>query len=67
MTVLPILSTYSQLRHQVWRVLNLIASERDCGKLFWTTVQSDGTVGLSLNKPLGEADMPVGTEIWKVG
>ncbi len=34
MTVLlPILSTYSQLRRQVSRVLNLIASERDCGEI----------------------------------
>jgi hypothetical protein len=28
---------------------------------------SDGMVGLSLGKPLSKMDIPVGTEIWKVG
>jgi len=28
---------------------------------------SHWTVGLSLGKPLGKSDVPVGTEIWKVG
>ena len=28
---------------------------------------SNGTVGLCLSKPLTKVDIPVGTEIWKVG
>jgi hypothetical protein len=28
---------------------------------------SNWTVGLSLGKPLGKSDVPVGTEIWEVG
>ena len=28
---------------------------------------SNGTVGLGLGKPLTKKDIPVGTEIWKVG
>ena len=29
--------------------------------------QSDGMVGLGLGKPLSKTDIPIGTEIWKVG
>ena len=28
---------------------------------------SRGTMGLALNKPITKADVPIGTEIWKVG
>jgi hypothetical protein len=28
---------------------------------------SDGKIGLCVNKPLTKADVPVGTEVWKVG
>jgi len=28
---------------------------------------SNGTIGLGLGKPLTKKDIPVGTEIWKVG